>query len=195
MSKIFSTYNEMAHSSGRIAGNVLTHCDTPQRPTAEGAPATLTDKQTLGRKLSPPSARESGTQWAGAQRPKAESRPKKHPQKPNIQDREKSTSINHVNTIKSASVIPTPHSKPTEGVYTAGNAVNINLKLRTQAKKLGLIPGSPSWRAYVLGTLSAMKKRNSACSIIAQKSFGDCVTPRTCDTGVTTPVFGRPKND
>lgn len=37
---------------------------------------------------------------------------------------------------------------------------SINKKLREQARKLGLKPGSDRWRAYVLGTISAMKKRN-----------------------------------
>ena len=68
-------------------------------------------------------------------------------------------SANRVNTIEVGPDDSFPAKKPVKGVYTAGSAVNINLKLRTQAKKLGLTPGSPQWRAYVLGTISAMKKR------------------------------------
>jgi hypothetical protein len=34
-------------------------------------------------------------------------------------------------------------------------------KLREQAAQLGLRPGSPRWKAYVLGTAAAAKKRRS----------------------------------
>jgi hypothetical protein len=47
--------------------------------------------------------------------------------------------------------------------------LNLKLKLRQQAKELGLVPGSPRWRAYVLGTISAAaqrkrKKEQAKCS-------------------------------
>lgn len=68
-------------------------------------------------------------------------------------------STNRVNTIEDSQDDSFP-AQSTPNLFTQRwSAVNINLKLRTQAKKLGLIPGSPSWRAYVLGTLSAMEKR------------------------------------
>ena len=48
-------------------------------------------------------------------------------------------------------------------------ALNLQLKLRQQARKLGLKPGSPRWRAYVLGTRARMEK---------QKRLRDPARPR-----------------
>ena len=53
----------------------------------------------------------------------------------------------------------TPHPKPRNCENTNPRATNLGLKLRLQAKELGMTPGSSRWRAYVLGTISAMKKR------------------------------------
>jgi hypothetical protein len=79
-----------------------------------------------------PSAR---TQWAGAQRPKA-----------------------------SPATVPdglTAHLTPTNVFTGTFRPKTLDLKLRQQAARLGMIPGSPRWRAYVLGTVTAAatKKR------------------------------------
>jgi hypothetical protein len=62
----------------------------------------------------------------------------------------------------------TPRDMPAERVNTYQSAAALNLKLRQQAKELGLTPGSPRWRAYVLGTVTAAakekkKKEQSKC--------------------------------
>jgi len=75
-------------------------------------------------------ARVGKTHWAGAQRPKA--------------------GCNDA----------LPSAKPAGCVYTQKNRAPLGVKLRQQAIKNGLTPGSPRWRAYVLGTLQAAKKRN-----------------------------------
>ena len=95
---------------------------------------------------SPHPARDGGSHWAGAQRPKAESG-------------EKGMRGNDVNTTTESREDVTAPDKSTKSVNTPKRAKDINLKLREQAKKIGLIPGSSQWRAYVLGTVSAMKKR------------------------------------
>lgn len=52
---------------------------------------------------------------------------------------------------------------PVEGlnncVDTPKTSPSLGLKLRQQALKLGLPPGSPRWRAYVLGTQAQAEKR------------------------------------
>jgi hypothetical protein len=78
---------------------------------------------------SPHPAGNGKRHWAGAQRPKAGT----------------STAF--------------PAGTSANDVYTHKNAKHLALKLRQQAVKLGLIPGSPRWRAYVLGTLQASKRR------------------------------------
>jgi hypothetical protein len=67
--------------------------------------------------------------------------------------------MKRVNTIARPSKDATYSPTPAKSVNTARNAGELQLKLRTQAKNLGLIPGSAPWRAYVLGTISAMEKR------------------------------------
>jgi hypothetical protein len=99
--------------------------------------------------------------WAGAQRPKAETANK------TILGQARRGSREHSDDGH-------PPETPTTNVYTPRAGVNINLKLRQQAVKLGLEPGSPRWRAYVLGTLQASKRRKRK--------------KRTTDeTGVVTP--------
>jgi hypothetical protein len=90
-------------------------------------------------------AREGSRPWAGAQRPKA--------------------GCNDA----------LPPAKPAGCVYTQKNRAPLGVKLRQQAIKNGLTPGSPRWRAYVLGTLQASKKRK------AKKRKGG-------ETGLVTPV-------
>lgn len=60
------------------------------------------------------------------------------------------------------------------GVYTNPRPENLGLKLRQQALKQGMIPGSPRWRAYVLGTLEAAKRRKSKKR---RQNEGGYVTP------------------
>lgn len=67
--------------------------------------------------------------------------------------------MKRVNTSFNPSKIDSHSPTPAKSVNTEGGAVALQLKLRTQAKRLGLIPGSAPWRAYVLGTIAAMKKR------------------------------------
>ena len=120
--------------------------------------------------------------WAGAQRPKAKTGEKNVLNDSTSTDG-KNKSVNYVFTIPQPSDSPVPHQKPTNCAYTNPGGKNLNLKLRKQAKKIGLIPGSPQWRAYVLGTISAMKKRKR------KESFRECVTPGNyCQNG-TTPLF------
>jgi hypothetical protein len=73
------------------------------------------------------------THWAGAQRPNSCGGDDSHHEAVTLQ------------------------SNPAERVNTHQGA--LNLKLRKQASALGMVPGSPRWRAYVLGTVSAMAKR------------------------------------
>ena len=68
-------------------------------------------------------------------------------------------SINCVNTFAETPDKVAGQENATESAKAAQRAAALKLKLRNQAKKLGLIPGSDVWRAYVLGTFSAMKKR------------------------------------
>ena len=96
---------------------------------------------------SPPHpARDGGSHWAGAQRPKAGTE-------------ERDMRRNDVNTTAGSREDATAPDKSTNSVYTAKNPINLNLKLRRQALSQGMIPGSPRWRAYVLGTVSAARKR------------------------------------
>jgi hypothetical protein len=53
-----------------------------------------------------------------------------------------------------------PADKSVNGVNAILGTKNLSLKLRQQAAKLGMLPGSPRWRAYVLGTTAAAAKRN-----------------------------------
>ena len=127
--------------------------------------------------------------WAGAQRPKAETG-EKNVRNDWMSKTDKTRPVNSVLTIPNVSDNPTPHQKPANCAYSIPGGKNLNLKLRMQAKKIGLIPGSPQWRAYVLGTVSAMKKRKRG------KSFRECVTPGNyCQNG-TTPLFlSLPENE
>jgi hypothetical protein len=81
---------------------------------------------------------------------------------------------NRVNTNSHPSINVAYHPTPAKSVNTARNADNLQLKLRMQARNLGLIPGSAPWRAYVLGTLSAIEKRKRQK---AEKASRDGVTP------------------
>lgn len=127
--------------------------------------------------------------WAGAQRPKAETG-EKNVQNDLTSTADKKRPVNCVFTITEPLDSPTYHPKPTNCAYTNQGGKNLNLKLRKQAHKLGLIPGSPQWRAYVLGTVAAMKKRKRG------KSFRECVTPGNyCQNG-TNPLFlSLPENE
>lgn len=49
--------------------------------------------------------------------------------------------------------------QPKVGVNTIPRLDRLGLKLRRQALSRGLAPGSPRWRAYVLGTLAAARRR------------------------------------
>jgi hypothetical protein len=80
-------------------------------------------------KQHPPSAREGRTHWAGAARPKL------------------------------TPATRSPLGQVASCVNTTPNRTNLGLKLRQQALKQGLIPGTPRWRAYVLGTLAAAERR------------------------------------
>jgi hypothetical protein len=53
---------------------------------------------------------------------------------------------------------PIPQASARNSVYTPP-APSLGLKLRQQAAQQGLAPGSPRWRAYVLGTQAAARKR------------------------------------
>jgi hypothetical protein len=53
----------------------------------------------------------------------------------------------------------TAHQEPTNIVYKNKRGISLDLKLRQQAAKLGMKPGSPRWRAYVLGTKAAAQRR------------------------------------
>jgi hypothetical protein len=68
-----------------------------------------------------------------------------------------------------------PQNEGSGCVYTPKNRLPLGVHLRQQAIKNGLTPGSPRWRAYVLGTLQASKKRK------AKKRKGG-------ETGLVTPV-------
>jgi len=76
-----------------------------------------------------PYAREEERPWAGAQRP------------------------------KDGTSDPLPPKKDAASVYTQTPRIALGLKLRQQAKKLGLKPGEPRWRAYVLGSEAAAARR------------------------------------
>ncbi len=97
---------------------------------------------------SPPNAKGTGTQSAGAQRPKAGS----------------ATGSPQVTAVSSERLSsPSDDSKagkqPSTSVYTKSERVPLGVKLRQQAADLGLKPGSPRWRAYVLGTTAKAAKR------------------------------------
>lgn len=53
-----------------------------------------------------------------------------------------------------------PANRSLDCVNTIPRTKKLSLKLRQQAIKLGMLPGSPRWRAYVLGTTAAAAKRN-----------------------------------
>ena len=111
-----------------------------------------------------PSAGNGKKHWAGAQRPKAETAEKTFPRQA-------------LGAAAKPAAIPPSQSNPADDVYTSARGVNIELKLRQQAAKLGLIPGSPRWRAYVLGTLSANRRRKGKKPIIDAKGQTGVVTP------------------
>lgn len=71
-----------------------------------------------------------------------------------------------------------PPKKVASSVYTTPGPKTLSLKLREQAKKLGLKPGEPRWRAYVLGTQAAAARRKR------QKAK----KRRQSETGLVTPV-------
>lgn len=123
--------------------------------------------------------------WAGAQRPKAESDEKnvENDRKPKP---EQTTPVNCVCAIHDPQDDATPHQKPKDCAYTNPGGKNLNLKLRKQAKKIGLIPGSPRWRAYVLGTGSAIKKRKRKDG---EPKLTGGVTP------VNLPTYGKNSSD
>lgn len=73
--------------------------------------------------------------WAGAQRPKTCSGDDGHPEDTN------------------------PPASPTKVFTRTQRASSLQLKLRQQAARQGMKPGSPRWRAYVLGTAAAAAKR------------------------------------
>jgi hypothetical protein len=108
-----------------------------------------------------PPAGNGKKHWAGAQRPKVETTKKTILGQARRGSRERSDDSH-------------PQETPASDVYTPRIGVNINLKLRQQAAKLGLMPGSPRWRAYVLGTQQASKRRK-------------CKKRTTDETGVVTP--------
>lgn len=89
-----------------------------------------------------PPVEMGGSHWAGAQRPKVKSQP--------------------LGASGEVEEQPTPHKNSANCGAAIPGRKNLDLKLRAQAKKLGLIPGSPRWRAYVLGTQSAMRKKKKA---------------------------------
>jgi hypothetical protein len=95
-----------------------------------------------------PVAREEKRPWAGAQRP------------------------------KDGTSDPLPPKKAAAGVYTMPGPIALGLKLRSQAKKLGLVPGTPRWRAYVLGTESAAARRKSEKAKKRKGGETGLVTPR-----------------
>jgi hypothetical protein len=84
------------------------------------------------RSRSSPTAREEEKPWAGAQRPKAGSA--------------------DALTGNSPAMVYTQPKK----------SLSLGMKLRKQALRLGLIPGSARWRAYVLGTQAAAAKRRQS---------------------------------
>lgn len=73
--------------------------------------------------------------------------------------------------------------KPAARVYTIPDV--LKLKLRQQAAKRGLTPGSARWRAYVLGTEAAMRRKKKA------RKAGDKMSP-VCPSEL---VDNRPKNE
>jgi hypothetical protein len=78
---------------------------------------------------SPSIARDGERPWAGAERP------------------------------KDGTSDPIPQEKDASSVYIIPSSKSLGLKLRQQALKLGLVPGSARWRAYVLGTQTAAARR------------------------------------
>lgn len=92
-------------------------------------------------------AEEGRKHWAGAQRPK---------QGPGEQPRRATFGAD---------------------VYTRKPSVKLDFLLRQRAKNAGLLPGSPRWRAYVLGGLStAARQRREKLE-----------KRRTDETGLVTP--------
>jgi hypothetical protein len=75
------------------------------------------------------------------------------------QKAQRSTSTISPGTIAEASGRVAYPQTLSEGSTGLQGAMALKLKLRNQAKKLGLVPGTDAWRAYVLGTFSAMKRR------------------------------------
>lgn len=139
-------YNEMARLSDNEPQALCSPRFTTMRRRRQGdAPATplcsgdLTDREDLD--ASPPSARGGEKTWAGAPRPKAE-----------ITD-DGPESLGNENAARQ------PAASSTICKSTNPDGKSLSLKLREQAKRLGLKPGSPRWRAYVLGTQAAARKR------------------------------------
>jgi hypothetical protein len=84
-----------------------------------------------------PDAREGSNQWAGAQATQSQS------SQPWPQEARRASSGEPLEGLD----LPRLPKRP-----TASKA------LREHASRAGLRPGSPRWRAYVLGTLAAMRK-------------------------------------
>lgn len=112
----------------------LSEATTNTSPTADLKPATRVSR---GREFSPPYLHEK---CSGAQRPKATLEYAPH-------------------GTENATSIQPPVFRVEKCVHTVNQLPSLSLKLRNQAKKAGLIPGSPRWRSYVLGTEQAAKKR------------------------------------
>ena len=89
----------------------------------------VTTKPKQDRIYPPLNAREGKSHWAGAARPKASPDDALY------------------------------REGQTDRVYTPNNPVSLSLTLRQKAVKLGMIPGSPRWKAYVLGTEAASRRR------------------------------------
>lgn len=102
-----------------------------------------------------PSAREGDKHRAGAERPKVES------------------------TVD-APGSPKSKNQVRQHAVTAANCANTNplgLALRERAAIYGLKPGSARWRAYVLGSQSAARKRGREKRQKRNKSKNGLVTP------------------
>jgi hypothetical protein len=102
-----------------------------------------------------PSAREGEKHRAGAERPKVES------------------------TVD-APGSPDSENQVRQHAAEAANCVNtkiLSLSLRERAQMYGLKPGSARWRAYVLGTQSAARKRGREKRQKRNRSENGLVTP------------------
>lgn len=105
-------------------------------------------------------ARDGGSHWAGAKRPNANAQ--KGPQ--------------------AEKKVPQPAELPGNCVNTIPGPASLGVMLRQRAKALGLAPGTPRWRAYVLGTQAAAAKRRREKAKKRNKS----------ETGLVTPGNSRP---